>query len=316
MRNNKEISEERLEEMLKNYCRRQPKHYFKYKADKAEEKTMKRKPSFKYAAVTLCILLMLFSGFAALQYTVFSGINQNDPPGFFITAYAAEPENGENQGTRLDGVSTKISQQALVIKSCADRQFDSQENQTDSNTNSAGDGENTQTVKNACQLGFNYISLEVSGDNITSYDISTDNGEFNFVDTDEMEKYKGSGNTDRSIIDKYFHKGQTISGIPVDKNNPYKSVVTWYPSADKLFKEISNETGLPGDIDSYYISYDIMNKFSPEIDNRLHTAEDYTKYFGTDISITVHYNDGTSELGKIHITLDENGFASASVSKP
>lgn len=309
MRNNKDISDERLEEMLKNYCRRQPERYFKFRT---EEKIMKRKSTFRYAAVTLCVLLVLFGGFAVLRHTVFSGINEKSTPGFIVTAYAAEPENGENQGTKLDGVSTKISQQALVNKSYADRQFDLQGNQINSDETSV---EDIQTVKNACQLGYNYIGLEVSGDNIVSYDISTDNGEFNYVDSEEMKKYKGSGNTDRSIIDKYFHKGQTISDIPVDKNNPHKSIVSWYPSADKLFNEINSETGLAGDVDSYYVQYDVMSKFSPEIDKRLNTAEDYTKYFGTDISITVHYNDGTSETGKINVTLDENGFASASVSK-
>lgn len=315
MRDKKRVLEERLEEMLKNYCKREPQYSFKFRT---EEKSMKRKIKIRYAAATLCAAVMLCGSFIALQHTAFSGKDNNSSDGsvgFIVTAYAAEPDKGNSEGTKLESVNTKINPKfPLVEKTYDNFEFDSQ-GKSIGEDNPLEEGEEAQVVENSCMLSFDYISLEVTGKDIVSYDIRTDNGEFNYVDSEEMEKYKGKGNTDSSTINKYFHKGSAISDIPVDASNPHKSILNWYPAPDKLFDEIKKATGSDCNIDDYYSKFDIMSKMSPEIDKRLKTAEDFTNYFGTDINITVHYKDGTSENGIIRITLDENGFASASISK-
>lgn len=319
MKNKKNISEERLEELLKNYCKREPKYSFKFRT---EEKVMKRKPNFRYAAATLCVAVMLFGGFIALQYTAFSGtdknssvVSDNAAPGFIVTAYAAESDSGKADGTKLKSVDTKINPKfPLVEKTYDNFEFDSQ-GKSISEDNPLEECEETKIVENSCLLSFDYIGLEVTDKDIVSYDIRTDNGEFNYVDSEKMEKYKGKGNTDSSIIDKYFQKGSEINGIPVDANNPNKSIVNWYPAPYKLFNEINKTTGSDFNIDDYYNKFDIMSKMSPEIDERLKTAEDFTNYFGAVINITVHYKDGTSENGIIKIMLDEYGFATASITK-
>lgn len=314
MRNKKRISEDRLDEMLKNYCHREPQYIFNVRT---EEKVMKRKPTFRYAAACLCVAVLLCGGLIALQYTAFNTSTENNPssgskahntiPSFIVTAYAAE--NNEFSGTELSGVDTKICPFIpTVMKEYSDIEYNSQGISV-SGDNPLEYGESSATLTNICNLRLDKITLEISDENIDSFDVSTGNGYFNYLNMDAYREYHNSEGSD---TDKYFKMGTSINDIPYDNENPDNSIVYWFPSSDKLDSEIREITGLE---DVSYEYYENAKIVSSEKENLLKTAEDFTKYFGGTITITVHYKDGTTETGKINISFDENGFANAYITK-
>ncbi|MCQ4114098.1 MULTISPECIES: hypothetical protein [unclassified Ruminococcus] len=271
---------------------------------------MKRKPNFRYAAACLCVATMLCGGFIALQHTVFSENSDSSKAdlGFIVTAYAAEPNS--SNGTKLNSVDAKISPFIPTInKELSSREYDSQGKQI-SEDNPLSEGETPTVLNDVCGLGFDNISLEISGEDIESFDITSDNGYFNYVNMDAYREYHNNEGTN---IDKYFKKGNSIIDIPFDSENPNNSIVNWYPSSEKLNNEIEETLGL--NVEDYYNDYETAKAVSPEIDIRLQSAEDFTNYFGATIKITVHHKDGTLENGRVCITFDEKGYAGASITK-
>lgn len=92
------ISDDRLDKMLKNYCRRKPSYAFNAVV---EEKKPKVKPFYKYAVACACAVALICGGVFAVKNSYMgqpegnltgSTRENHSSTGFLITAYAAEKE--------------------------------------------------------------------------------------------------------------------------------------------------------------------------------------------------------------------------------
>lgn len=281
------ISDEQLDKMLTNYCNRKPQYTFRLKK---EAKAMKKRSVIRYATACLGVALLVCAAIFVPNLTSAdkqegssaTDNNSYTPAGFFVTAYAAETDETDlSEGVKIDGVDTVI--------------------ETD---NPNFDYDSRGLIQN---LSFGRVGLEISGENIESFDVSTDNGRLMWVNEDIMEEYKKDNKPipDDKIAD-YYKQGQSLSGIAFDNDNPQRSMVDWVPSGEKRNEALSKATGIENVENPS--SEEELETISAKEKELIQTSEDVTEYFGGTVSVTVHYKDGASESCKIKISFDKNGY--------
>lgn len=151
-------------------------------------------------------------------------------------------------------------------------------------------------------IAVSRLEIRVSGKEVTSYTVSAEKGELISVDTEMFEKHLD----DSSIsADDYFRKGSVIDNVSFDYTNPNANRVDWLPGYEKLCADVERITSLTYDELSDYDSEETQQKAMAEL---LKNGDDYTKYFGDTVTVTVYYSDGTSESCSVVITVDDEGF--------
>lgn len=154
-------------------------------------------------------------------------------------------------------------------------------------------------------ISINRVGIRVSGKEVTSYTVSAQNGELISVNTEMYEKHLN----DSSIsADDYFRKGSVIDNVPFDYTDPNANRVDWLPGDEKLCADVEQITGLTYDELSDYDSEETQQKVKRAMAELLKNGDDYTKYFGDTVTVTVYYSDGTSESCFVVITVDDDGF--------
>ncbi len=303
MRNSGSVNNDRLDEMLENYYGRDINESF---AVRLEEKTMTKRNIYRYALAGLCVAVLLSAGLFAGN--IFGGTSDKAiPVGFSITAKAADIP--ASQPKKIDSVAKAVCEKNYgacgVLKTDSEARFGEDgiliDDADEYGTNFPEEGERITTVAQKT-LYFRGMNINVSGDNISSIDLSCQDGKFTVVDMEAMAKYKNSGND--GDIDKYFKSSKEIKGIQYKEGGDNAIDISWLPSDDRFNAEIMKTEGLE-EID--YTHMDDVLKVSEATDKLLQSAEDYNSYFGDALTITVHYNDGTSESANIEVSYDDNG---------
>lgn len=283
----------KIEEMLVTYGKRTAPYTFRVKAE-----AQKQRPSISFRAViaTACALMLLLTGVTVFKVARDTEVSQGDAQdrGFVISVQATsgnEVELGE-EAVCLD------LEKPLVKKSVGISDFH-KDGSPSSEFNPAS-GEDV-IYKELTTISIESLGLKISGEDIESYDVSSAQGELIWVDFKAREIYKETGaQTD------YFHRGSEFENLePFDEEDPYTYVVSWYPG-ELLNKDIFEATGV--DPTEKNLTLDKMSKISEATDELLQSGEDFTKYFGDVLTVTIHYNDKTTETVEIKITLDEHGY--------
>ena len=273
---------------------------------------MTKRNVFKYALAGLCVAALLSAGLFAGNVFGSSGGSSGGmlPIGFSITAKAADIP--ESQPKEIDNVVKAVCERNYgacgVLKTEGETRFGEDgiliDDADEYGTNFPEEGEKITTITQKT-LYFRGMSINVSGDNISSIDLSCQDGKFTVVDTEAMAKYKNSGND--GDVDKYFKKDKEIKGIQYKDgsgNDDNAIDISWLPSDDRFNAEIMKTEGMD-EID--YTHMDDVVKVSEATDKLLQSAEDYNSYFGDTLTVTVHYKDGTSESADIEVSYDDNG---------
>lgn len=308
---NKKLTDEQLDNMLKNYCRRTRESAFDVK--QKQNNNIYRRNGFKICVVSLSLVLVLSLGFFATQFSDLfdnigvnnfgtettqneTSVNSKEPKGFVVKAYAAELEDREPAIVREE--KTADSYPYDITKTFATIQF------KEDGTIHTGDDFDYEGELYDCQifsLAFEPFYFSVEGDNITSYDISCEKGEL-ITYIPELKTQKSEG--DNSISqDDYFKKGKLLS-VQYDSENPEYMQAMWCPG-EYLDKKILEDTGIDPSAELSYEECKTVSKYKEE---HLKNSDDYTEYLGDNISITVHYADESSEQAQIEISIDYKAY--------
>lgn len=143
-------------------------------------------------------------------------------------------------------------------------------------------------TENSKSLGFQHIAFEIVGDDVKSFDIKTEHGKLHF--SDELNRLGADNvNKDGRVFD-YFVAGYELYDLPADTEETY---LFWIPECDRI------------------------DAVAPTIEEKceiLNTAEDYNKYFGDTITLTVEYKDGSKKSADIVISYDDDAYVYAEMS--
>lgn len=298
MKNKRKISDEALEQMLSNYYSRTSERAFKIRE---KRRTSAKSTFLKTAAVGMCtvavltVLVLPNDGlFKKDEDTDIYTVSSSAENKFTINAYAAEATDlgvnfriNTDEEYNLFGATMPRTEVLYFLDDGNETLLEGDE--LDAYIESG------ETQYNGCDviaqediaLTIGCIIIDVQGQNLDHYDVTTESGDvFGNVDGD------------------YLDMGKAIYDIPYDEENPHNVLLEWMPSDEIYRKEIFGETG------DETISIENCQKHLAAAEEKLKTAEDYTRMFGDTVTINVYYKDGTSEVMTAVITLDENGYYS------
>lgn len=137
-------------------------------------------------------------------------------------------------------------------------------------------------------LSVDHIALELTGKDIVSYDIKAQNGILHF--RDELSRLSTDNVNEGGRVFDYFVAGSELYNLPADTKETY---LFWLPGFDRI------------------------DAVAPTFEEQcviLNTAEDYNKYFGDTITLTVEYKDGSKKSVDIEISYDDEAYAYAKMS--
>lgn len=308
---NRKLSNEQLENMLKNYCTRTKDIAFDVK--QKNRQPIYNRNGFKICIISLSLALVLSLGIFTTQlsnknddYSVntenrettqnLSSESSKEPKGFVVKAFAAELDDKEPVIVRKEKIYDSYSFE--ITRSLETVQF------KEDGSIFTGDDFGYDGELSDCQIisfSIQPFYFNVEGDNIVSYDISCEKGELNtYIDSLKTQMLEG----DNSISqDDYFKKGKSLS-VEYDSENPDYVRASWYPG-EYLDKKILEDTGIDA---SSELTKDECERVSEYKEENLKNSDDYTEYFGDIIDITVHYADGTSEQTQIEISVDYKSY--------
>ncbi len=264
-----------LEKMMQDYCKVGPPYEFTVNM---EESYMKNRKN-KIFAASACAALVLLCG---TLFTIGSANKQEALPtedtkvsadtvmesrDFFVKAFA-EGEDAHSQ--ELSTSAKRINKEnPLIMKDNSD---------------------------SSRALATDHIALEITGDNIESYDVKSDNGNLYFYVFRNKSTYlltEKNVSPDGTLHD-YFALGSELFDLPADAGEINRGTyLFWLPDIEKI--------------------NDDAKSFEEKCE-LLQTAEDYNKYFGDTITVSVTYKDGRTETARIEITFDDDAYAYASIS--
>lgn len=312
MSNKKMLTDEQLDNMLKNYCTRTRESAFDVKQKRGRISFYKKK-SFRVCVVSFSLVLILSLGFFATHISNLYGHgsinnssgeinenvlseNSNEPKGFIVRAFAAEIENNEPVIVRDE--KTSDSYRFDISKSVESIQF------KEDGTVLTGDDfdyEGEIIDYQMFSLAFEPFYFSVEGDNIISYDISCEKGNLiTYIPDLKTQMLEGD---DSISQDDYFKKGKSIS-VEYNSENPDYMLAMWYPG-EYLDEKILEDTGIDTSTELNYDECKIVSEYK---ETHLKNSDGYTEYLGDNISITVNYADGTSEQAKIEISIDYKSY--------
>lgn len=308
---NKKLNDEQFENMLRNYCARSRENAFDVR-QKSRNHFYNRK-SFKISVVTFSLALVLSLGIFASQFSNtindnsfniansettqnVSSENSKEPKGFVVKAFAAEVNDKEPVIVRkektYDSYPFDITKRLETVQLKEDGSIF-----TDDDYDYDGELTECQIVSFSTQPFY----FSVEGDNITSYEISCEKGELSTYIASLKRQMLGGDNSISQ--DDYFKKGKSLS-VEYDSEKPDYMQTLWNPG-NYLDKKILEDTGIDT---STELTYDECKRISEYKEEHLQNSDDYTEYFGDTISITVHYEDGTSEQAQIEISIDYKSY--------
>lgn len=244
-----------LDKMLQDYCKVNPPYKFTVEL---EEPNMKpgRTKIFTAVACASLVLVCAVAFIAGFGNNFFTNSTYDDS-GFIINA-RAEGESEDN-AEMLSVEKTKINKEfPLVDKSYAE-------------TKSA--------------LAFQHIALEITGDDVVSYDIKAERGTLHF--RDELHRLGEKSVIEGGRFFDYFVVGAELYDLPAYTEDTY---LFWLPDYESINIDAST--------------------FEAQCE-LLQAAEDYNKYFGDTITLTVEYEDGTKKSASIEISFDDEAYVYA-----
>lgn len=268
--------------MLRNYCSR--KSQIAFSARTEEQKMKANKTIFKISATAVCLVAVLSAGiFSSLLFGRYKSQETGVPSGFSITAYAAE---NEQEPVVLSNIKTELS--------------------SNGGENSFPDIVVDYNERYGKLISVEPITFSISGKKLESIDFSCGNGYLNYI-IPELKEQKLNGDNYISQ-DDYFKKGKKLENVPYKNGNPHYANVYWYPG-DRDTKELSEYLAQHGytddELSELYETDDELARLRKEFrDKILNTSEDLTDYYGDTITVTVHYNDGTTESADIEVAVN------------
>lgn len=329
---NKNFTDNRIEEMLCNYCSRTPQKAFDFKNEKV--KINRNKKVFRYATVCLFIVLILSAGIFSNQiYGIFSqgqntGTTSEDkksavPSGFMVTAFAAEMsddcdvDNLENKSDKLTDVQAVVEcfgKDYSVSKTWETRQFKEDGSMYkkakvfgdviyDNDEKTYGDKEDDSDYtgkiynQDVLQISFMPVYIKIISNNVESIDISSKDGAIAWY-----QNIKETNDNDLNSSSYLLRHDRSLNNLNAqDLSDRY---VCWYPDGT-LTDEVLEHTGVDlCNTDFFSLKKDDFTKADSYSNAVLQTSKDFTKYFGDTLTITAHYTDGTTETAEIEITID------------
>lgn len=271
-----------LDEMLKVYGSRKAPYTFRVKQEGKKVKKRGFKPAFAVSCIA-CLLVCAVLGVGIFAGDLFA---EEEAQGFVIGVSAAQ---GEDVAVGTERTALCEEDTPLIRLSKAQYELDGE----------------TVTVMSADGLVF-----KISGEDVVSYDIKAQKGTLDYVDFKAREEYRENG-TDTEYL--YF-ESSFENMKPFDESDPYRFVVGWTPDFELLNSHLRALTG-GVDRNTKNPTDEQVHSMSEAYNSLLKSAEDFTKYFGDVITVTVHYEDNITETVKVKITLDENGYAFAEYEK-
>ncbi len=318
MNDRKRISDDNLEEMLKNYCSRKPDRVFELRKD---NKTMKRNTIFKVATAGVCAAAVLTVGLFSNHIPFSMGDDtasaiQQLENSLTINACAVEAGNMDVDFTTfaengLGGVKTGTT----TLYFLDDEEKTMLEGEQLNEYLSAGQAQyNGYDVLTKEDMGIEtyVVAINISGNNIESYSIESQKGDLFFYDRSKEDVYFSietaeAPDEDTTCLwsceyDLYLDKERItkLENIPYDAVNKDNVLLEWSPSWIDFFNDLCELTGEG-------VTYENCDLRIAAANELLQTAEDYTKYFGDTLTLTVNYEDGTSVTREVVITLDDEG---------
>lgn len=245
-----------LEKKLQDFCNVSPPYKFSLRLEEEKVKSKNIKPfvSVACAALVLVCALAFAVGFGKTD------IQSNKPEefGFVINAHA---EGAENNIATVGTESTKVSKEYSLIN---------------------------KDYEKVSALSVDHIALELTGNDIVSYDLKAKNGILHF--RDDLHRLSANNVIEGGRVFDYFVAGSELYDLPVDTEETY---LFWLPGFDRIEA--------------------VAATFEEQCEI-LQTAEDYNKYFGDTITLTVEYKDGTNKSVDIEISFDDEAYAYAKMS--
>lgn len=134
-------------------------------------------------------------------------------------------------------------------------------------------------------LSVDHIALELTGEDVAGYDVKAQYGTLHF--RDELHRLGAENVNAGGRVFDYFVCGSELYNLPVDSDETY---LFWLPGFDRI----------DADAPTFKKQCEILQ-----------TGEDYNKYFGDIITITVEYKDGTKKSVDIEISFDDEAYVYA-----
>lgn len=264
-----------LEKMLKDYCNVKPPYTFTIRQ---EENNMKSRKT-KIFAAACCAALVLLCG---TLFTIGSANRQK-----------ALPE--EDIRTSTD---TKMESRNFFVKAFAEGEDDNSQELITSAKRINKDNplivkDNSDSSK---ALAIDHIALEITGDNIENYDVKSENGNLHFyvINNESTHLLTEKNISPEGTVQDYFALGSELFDLPANVGGANRETyLFWLPDLEKI----------DNDAESFEEKCELLQ-----------SAEDYNKYFGDTITVSVTYKDGRTETAHIEITFDDDAYAYASIS--
>lgn len=318
MKNNN-FSDEHLEKMFKSYYKAKIPYTFHIRHTEEKEIVKKHRGVLRYSIAAICVALVLLSVSLMNNFSNYSdeysnsivGSKKGNNNGFIITALALENSNNtEYHKKTITQEKTVIGRAIYKINEYYCFNSDDLLLASSFDPNIMEPEGNYDKKIAYPQIKGYHISLNISGENIESFDISADSGHFNYSQNNkDFEKSVSSHISEADI--PYIIDNEHMDTYDYDnaqKNIKYSKskLLFWYPDISKLEADISKFAGLSkeeaynsckkSDFDKYYKAQTEFLK-----NNKL------SDYISDTFSITLHYNDNTTETVKIQVSADDNG---------
>lgn len=295
MKNKRRISDEALEQMLGNYCSRTPERIFEFKEGR---RTSVKSTFLKAAVVGVCaaaaltvIVLPEDAFFKRNGDTDTSAVSTSVENKLIVNASAAEATSvgvdfkiNTDEEYQLLGATVPGTETLYFLDDGNGTPLEGDELNAYIESGEAQYNGYDVITQEDVAISYGCIIIDVQGQNLDHYDVTTESGDV-FVKASK----------------DYFEMGKAIYNIPYDEDNPHNILLEWVPSSEIYHREIFDETG------DGTVTIENCQKRLAAVEEKLQTADDYTRMFGDTVTIIAYYKDGTSEVMTAVITLDENG---------
>lgn len=288
--NNNSFSNVEFDKMMTNYCSRRKQMAFNVK--KEDTKMKKSKKVLICSVTAICLVAVLTVGIFTNELT--QGLFPNSTPvSFVVSAKAAETDDAKV----LTNVKSYLSS------------ADYEEKIPDINV--------SYHKTNGITVSVEPIWFSLSGDNIETFDFQCDNGHLSYIIPNSKEE-KNNGNT--SITqDDYFKQDKSLKNIPYDRENPNNLQVIWVAD-DTYTKEVIDYVAQYGYSQEYYHAHayddaELMKLVKDYSHEHLNTSEDFSKYYGGNITVTAHFEDGSTETAVLEVTVDYKNIETATTAE-
>lgn len=321
------FNDEQLDEMFKTYYSRKAPYTFRVKAAPTNKSRHGHRNAVKYALSVVCVLLVVFTfGFAFNGSFVNKFVNNNagtEPAkpavkyddSFIIKAYTAEISDKYSSAQSIGKEKSVVRGGVYEVNQYFYFNSDNIYVLSTTNAEAYPESETDYTMAVYPKIVGYHVALDIYGENIESFDISSNRGRFNYSEYNrELESEIDFDITPEIIARMYDneHQDGSYDYYNSQKNIKYshKKTLFWYPDIDSINNAVDSyaketagityddiyETCKKSDFDKYY-----------NAQKEFFEKNSLNELVKDSINITIHYKNKSTKTVAVNVSLNDKG---------